>query len=195
MVSEKLPIEGPESAEFLDTKFVSAIVRNFPKFLKSKNKEGYVFPKGLGSIFPVKDAPKAHPTRYYFPFNVSNQHWVGICFDASLGIITILDCDLASNKDATIEKLINPIVQMLPYLARYSSLPLGVDPVIQCYDVARPKSVSQSINPADSGLLAVLLMAFHALYGVEACKNITPELLAEEGKRAAILAYEFKEKL
>ncbi|KAF8116346.1 hypothetical protein N665_0019s0026 [Sinapis alba] len=172
-ISQKLPNDGPRSAAFLDIKFVSSITRNISKFLRSKNKEGYVFPKGLRDIFPTKDAPQPHPTRYHFPFNVANQHWVGICFDAGNGILTILDCDLASNKDSALEKIINPLVQMLPYLGRYACQSIGADHVIQCYDVARPKSVSQNKNPADSGLMAVLLMANHALYGLDGCKNIS----------------------
>ncbi|XP_033138747.1 uncharacterized protein LOC103847747 [Brassica rapa] len=135
-----LPPQGSRSAAFLDTKFVPSIMRTFPKFLKSKNKEGYLFPKGLTGIFPSKEAPMLHPTRY-------------------------------------------------------ACQPLGAEPVIQCYDVARPKSVAQSKVHVDSGLMALLMMAYHALYGLDACKTITRELLEEEGKSAAILAYEFKEKL
>lgn len=190
-----LPPQGSRSAAFLDTKFVPSIMRTFPKFLKSKNKEGYLFPKGLTGIFPSKEAPMLHPTRYYFPLNVANKHWVGICFDAGCGSIIIIDCNLALHKDAALEKIIKPVVQMLPYLARYACQPLGAEPVIQCYDVARPKSVAQSKVPVDSGLMALLMMAYHALYGLDACKTITRELLEEEGKSAAILAYEFKEKL
>ncbi|KAG2323406.1 hypothetical protein Bca52824_016619 [Brassica carinata] len=153
VIFQQLPKDDPRSAAFLDTKFVFAIMRNFPKFLKSKNEEGYVFPKGLSDIFLSKEAPKLHPTRYYFPFN------------------------------------------MLLYLAKFAGQPIRADPVIQCYDFARPKSVAQTSNPADSGLMALLLMENHTLYGLEACKNISKEMLEEEGKRAAILAYEFEEEL
>ncbi|KAF2531069.1 hypothetical protein F2Q70_00031051 [Brassica cretica] len=118
----QLPSEGSQSAEFLDTKFGAAIMKNFPKFLKSKNKESYIFPKSLSGIFPTKEAPK-------------------------------------------------------------------------CYDVARPKSVAQFKNEADSDLISLLFMASHALYGPEACKNIGDDVLVEESKSATILAYEFKEKL
>ncbi|KAG5415146.1 hypothetical protein IGI04_002713, partial [Brassica rapa subsp. trilocularis] len=90
-VCPHLPPEGPRSAAFLDTKFVSSINRTFPKFLKSRNKEAYMFPKGLKDIFPSKDDPKVHPIRYYFPFNVGMKHWVGICFDARTGVLTVLD--------------------------------------------------------------------------------------------------------
>ena len=196
VIMHQLTLEGSQStAAFLDTKFTAAIIKNFPKFLKSKNKDAFLFPKALTGIFPTKEAPKANPTKFYFPFNVGNKHWVGICFDAVCGTVTILDSGLSLHKDKAMEKIISPVVQMLPYLARYACLEIGSDPVIQCYDVARRKSVAQFKNEADSGLMAVLFMASHALYGLEACKNIGADVLEEEGKSAAILAYEFKEKL
>ncbi|KAG2243636.1 hypothetical protein Bca52824_094530 [Brassica carinata] len=63
------------------------------------------------------------------------------------------------------------------------------------YKFDRPKSVFQSDNPADAGLIAVLLMVKHAVYGFEACRHLSPETVAEEGKSAAIMALESKEKL
>ncbi|KAG2265304.1 hypothetical protein Bca52824_072383 [Brassica carinata] len=182
-------------AEFLDTKFGAAIMKNFPKFLKSKNKESYIFPKSLSGIFPTKEAPKVNPRNYYFLLYVGNKHWVGICFDVGCGTVTILDSGLALHKEKALEKIITHVIQMLPYLARYARLKIETDPVIQCYDVARPKSVAQFKNEADSGLISLPFMASHALYGPEACKNIGDDVLVEESKSATILAYEFKEKL
>ncbi|CAN7125294.1 unnamed protein product [Brassica rapa subsp. narinosa] len=194
-IVHQLPTEGAQSSEFFDTKFVSGIIKTFPRFLKSKKKESFVFPKVLSDVFPTKDSQNIHPTRYYFPFNVANKHWVGICFDAARGIVTVLDCNTAKFKDASLDKYLTPIVQMLPYVARFACLPIGADPIIQCYDVARPKSLHQHKNPSDCGLMAVLLMATHALYGIEVCKNINNDILEEEGMCAAILAYEVYEKL
>ncbi|CAN7127029.1 unnamed protein product [Brassica rapa subsp. narinosa] len=194
-VCPNLPPEGPRSSQFLDTKFVVAINRTFPKFLKSRNKDAYKFPKGLMDIFPSKDGPPVHSLRYYFPFNVGMKHWVGICFDAGSGVLTVLDCNTSLYKDSAVEKYLNPIVQVLPYLARYVGHSIGEEPVFHCYDVARPKYVAQNKNHSDSGLMALLLMATHALYGIEACKHISADILEEEGMRAAILAYEFKEAL
>ncbi|KAH0909150.1 LOW QUALITY PROTEIN: hypothetical protein HID58_032471 [Brassica napus] len=179
--------EGRSSVALLDTKFVAAINKTFPKFVKSRNKEGYMFPKGLRDIFPSANDAAVHPTRYYFPCNLGNKHWVGICFDAGIGVITVLDCNISLYKERSLETDLKPIVQMLPYLARFACQPIGDDNVIQCYDVARPKFVSQNKNPSDSGLMAVLLMANHAVYGTEACKNISHERLEAEGRRAAIL--------
>ncbi|CAN6989052.1 unnamed protein product [Brassica rapa subsp. trilocularis] len=195
VILDQLPSEGSHSAEFLDSKFGAAIMKNFVRFLKSMNKESYIFPKSLSGIFPTKEAPKVNPRKYYFPLNVGNKHWVGICFDAVCGTVTILDSCLALHKQKALEKIITPVIQTLPYLARYASLDIDTEPVIQCYDVARPKSVAQIKNEADSGLMSLLFMARHALYGPEACKNIGDDVLVEESKSAAILAYEFKEKL
>ncbi|WZZ25815.1 hypothetical protein YC2023_009216 [Brassica napus] len=176
----------------LETKIVPAIIRNYPKFRKSTNKEEYNFPTVLRDVFPTKGDPNHHPTRYYFPFNVENKHWVGICFDVGCGYITILDCATSLHKDASIEKYLSPVVQMLPYLARFACQDIGEDPVIQCFDVSRPKSVAQISETCDSGLMSLILMATRAVFGMEACKSIKTEVLTDEGKKAAILAYEFK---
>ncbi|KAH0926488.1 hypothetical protein HID58_018744 [Brassica napus] len=124
--SAKLTSEGSQSAAFLDTKFVAAIIMNFPKFLKSKNKDTFLFPKALTGILPTKEVPKVNPTKFYFPFNVGNKHWVGICFDAVCGTVTILDSGLALHKEKAMGKIISPVVQMLPYLARYACLEIGI---------------------------------------------------------------------
>lgn len=180
---------------FLDSKFVAAMNRTFPKFCKSLDKAAYMFPTGLRDMFPTSDTMEVPPTRYYFPFFAAKNHWVGICFDASEGVLTVLDSNNGMLKDNVVEKKLKPIVLMLPYLARFACQLSGDLSIIHCFDVVRPKSVEQITKPADSGLMALLLMGRHAIYGMEACKNITSDVLAAEGKRAAILTYEFKEKL
>ncbi|KAH0926306.1 hypothetical protein HID58_018562, partial [Brassica napus] len=181
-VSRNLRPESRGTVEFLDTKFAT-----FPKFLNSRNKESYKFPKGLVDIFPSKDDPAVHLIRFYFPFNVGTKHWVGICFDARLGVLTVWDCNTSIYKDSTVEKHLNSIIQMLPYLARYVGQSIGEEPVMHCYDVSRPKFLAQNTNPSDSRLMAMLLMTRHAVYSIDACKNISPDILEEEGRRAAIL--------
>ncbi|KAL0862893.1 hypothetical protein Bca101_042011 [Brassica carinata] len=188
-------LDGQRRVAFLDSKFVAAMNRAFPNFCKSRDKEAYLFPKGLRDMFPTAETTEVQPTRYYFPCFLGNNHWVGICFDASEGVLTVLDCNIGLSKDNAVEKKLKPIVLMLPYLARFACQPVGDEPIIQCFDVVRPKSLEQINNPADSGLMALVLMGRHAVYGMEACKNISSDVLAEEGKRAAILTYEFKEEL
>ncbi|KAG2306971.1 hypothetical protein Bca52824_026719 [Brassica carinata] len=192
---QHMHLDGQRRVAFLDSKFVAAMNRAFPNFCKSRDKEAYLFPKGLRDMFPTAETTEVQPTRYYFPCFLGNNHWVGICFDASEGVLTVLDCNIGLSKDNVVEKKLKPIVLMLPYLARFACQPVGDEPIIQCFDVVRPKSLEQINNPADSGLMALVLMGRHAVYGMEACKNISSDVFAEEGKRAAILTYEFKEEL
>ncbi|KAG2299896.1 hypothetical protein Bca52824_036368 [Brassica carinata] len=84
--------------------------------------------------------------------------------------------------------------KMLPYLARHFGNELGVQRVMP-YKFDRPESVFQNANPADAGLIAVLLKVKHAVYDFEACRHLSAESVAEEGKSAAIMAFESKEKL
>ncbi|KAH0914632.1 hypothetical protein HID58_029078 [Brassica napus] len=83
---------------------------------------------------------------------------------------------------------------MLPYLARQFGKEMGAQCVTP-YKFDRPKSVFQSDNPADAGLIAVLLVVKHAVYGFEACRHLSPETVADEGKSVAIMALESTEKL
>ncbi|KAG2308216.1 hypothetical protein Bca52824_027964 [Brassica carinata] len=174
-------LDGQRRVAFLDSKFVAAMNSMLPNFVRVEIKRHTCFQRIEGY--------------YYFPCFLGNNHWVGICFDASEGVLTVLDCNIGLSKDNAVEKKLKPIVLMLPYLARFACQPVGDEPIIQCFDVVRPKSLEQINNPADSGLMALVLMGRHAVYGMEACKNISSDVLAEEGKRAAILTYEFKEEL
>lgn len=81
---------------------------------------------------------------------------------------------------------------MVPYLVRLSGLDFGSDET-KPFAFELPKGVSQTANPCDSGLMAVLLMATHAVYGIEACKYINTQILMEEGKSAAIMAMELQD--
>ncbi|KAL0758949.1 hypothetical protein Bca101_075099 [Brassica carinata] len=184
--------ERHERYVFLDSKYVSAIGRTYPKFCKSKKKDSYVFPKGLLEMFTRTIDANIQPSRYYFPLNVGKKHWVGICVDRLCGKITVLDCNTSIFSDAIIEKHLQPHLLMLPYLLRLSMQAFGsAEP--EPFAVDRSKDISESKNPSDDGFMAVLFMATHVVYGIEACKNINTEVLVLEGKSAAVMASEFKD--
>lgn len=83
---------------------------------------------------------------------------------------------------------------MLPYLLRLAGHALDGDES-QRLQFERPKGLSQTDHPFASELMAVLLMATHAVYGIEACKSINSNILAEEGKTAGIMAFKLNENL
>ncbi|KAL0712999.1 hypothetical protein Bca4012_019977 [Brassica carinata] len=122
----------------------------------------------------VVSPPTSTESSYYFlDTRFGKKHWIGVCFDTSRCKLSVLDCN---------------------YLARHFGEEMGVQRVMP-YKFDRPKSVFQNANPADAGLIAVLLMLKHAVYGFEACRHLSAESVADEGKSAAIMDFESKEKL
>ncbi|XP_013668641.1 uncharacterized protein LOC106372932 [Brassica napus] len=179
---------------FLDNTYASAITKTYPKFCKSRKKDTYIFPRGVVKIFTTRDDAFLQPTRYYFPLNVGKKNWVGICVDHHCGKITVLDSNTSLFTDAMMEKHLQPHLLMLPYLLRLSMQVSGTDEPKR-FAVERPKDLSQTKNPSDAGLMAVLFMSTHAVYGLEACKNINTDVLVEAGRSAAVMAFECKDML
>ena len=174
---------------FLDNTYASAITKTYPKFRKSRKKNAYIFPRGVVKIFTTREDSFLQPTRYYFPLNVGKKHWVGICVDHNRGKITVLDSNTSLFTDAIMEKHLQPHLVMLSYLLRLSMQVSGTDEPKR-FAVERPKDLAQTQNPADTGLMAVLFMSTHAVYGLEACKNINTDVLVEAGRSAAVMAFE-----
>ncbi|KAL0794669.1 hypothetical protein Bca101_066046 [Brassica carinata] len=177
---------------YLDSKYTSAIIRTYPRFSKSRKKESFVFPSGLVQPFDESNVSCIHRRRYYFPINVCKKHWVGVCVDPRCGKFTVLDCNTSLYSDVMMEKHLHPHLAMIPHLLRLSGHALPGDER-HLLEYERPKCVSQTHNSFDSGLMVVLLMATHVVYGIEACKNINSNILAEEGKSNAIMAFELQE--
>ncbi|KAG5400463.1 hypothetical protein IGI04_015070 [Brassica rapa subsp. trilocularis] len=191
-IHQHYPAKSHQRTVFLDSKYVSGISRTYPKFCKSRKKQSFIFPKGVVQAFLDRDEANFQATRYYFPLNVGKKHWVGICVDRNCGKITVLDCNTCLFTDEKIEKHLYPHLHMLPYIVRLSTRAVGsAEP--KRFSVERPKNLSQIQNPCDDGLMSVLLMCSHAVYGIEACKNISTDSLVEEGKSAVVLAFEYKE--
>lgn len=175
---------------YLDSKYVCAILRTYPRFSKSRKKQAFRFPQGLVHLFGDKHDSHQESRRYYFLLNVCKKHRVGVCVDYTSCKVTVLDCNNAIFSEPVLEKHLYPYLVMVPYLVRLAGLDFGSEePKLFAFE--RPKCVSQNDNPCDSGLMAVLLIATHVVYGIEACKYINTEILVEEGKSAAIMATEF----
>ncbi|KAL0898724.1 hypothetical protein Bca101_082685 [Brassica carinata] len=185
---------GVRIAEFLDTRYVALLCKHSPKFDRSKSPDAYAFPKGLVEHLGKDDPSKTYPTHYYLPFNLGNKQWVAVCFDFAAWKLTVLDCNIALHSDSDIAKQMRPFTEMFPSLlkrtGRLSKARDGQGVVID-----RPKIVAQNPNPAHSGLTSILLMHTHAVFGLDSCRCITPNLLAEEARRVVVMLYELHEKL
>ncbi|KAG2239117.1 hypothetical protein Bca52824_089977 [Brassica carinata] len=192
VVLQQPATEGVHNYYFLDSKFASALSRHYCKFTKSKNKEAYKFPKSLLGFFHDTNGSSLHRRRFYFPLNISQKHWVGICFDTVYGQLTVLDCNFSLFNEEAMEKRLSPFLHMLPYMFRQLCGEIYGEEVLP-YTFDRPKSVSQQGDLPESGLMAVMFMVIHAVYGIDACKSITSDSLNEEAKCRGIMAFEFKE--
>ncbi|XP_048614640.1 uncharacterized protein LOC106402760 isoform X2 [Brassica napus] len=132
-------------------------------------------------------------TRFYMPLHVAKKHWIGLCVDSTDAKIYVLDCNPSVCGDSELTRELLPISDMFPYLLKFSGLlevpgnsPLGQE---------RVKGLAQNNNSTDAALTAALLIQAHALFGVEICRCITPEVITDEAQRAAVMIYEFHEKL
>lgn len=94
--------------------------------------------------------------------------------------------------DALVKELL-PISDMFPYLLR--RLGNVVPTVGNKLVVERIKGVAQNTNPADAALTAYLLIQAHALFGFDGCRSISPSVIPVEAQKAAIMVYEFNQKL
>ncbi|KAL0740980.1 hypothetical protein Bca4012_082493 [Brassica carinata] len=132
-------------------------------------------------------------TRTYQKFcKTRKKESYSICVDIHSAKITVLDCNTFLFTDAMMEKQVKPHLVMLPYILRQSMQVCGSEkPQRVAFD--RPKDLCQTENASDAGLMAVLFMSTHALYGLETCKIISTDVLVDEGGSAAVMVFECKD--
>lgn len=192
-IVDKNPSHADE-AKFVifDTRFITSLTRSYVGFSKANNRDTYVFPKGLVEYFSEKMIGSEDATRYYLPMQFEKKEWVGVCVDCAEWQVYVFDCITSASAEVPIDKRVRPLCEMFPYLLKECGRSAGV---VMPMEWGRAKGICVGINQSDSGMMSVLQMGIHALYGIEACRSIVPDVLPEEAKAAAIMAYEFHEKL
>lgn len=188
-ISSQFTLNSPENMSthpvFLDNQFVSQLSKLFPKFSKSSKKDLFRFPTNILQQF--KSYPEA--ARFYFPFNLDNKHWVGVCVDYSGWTISVIDCNIALRTDSMMVKEISHIAQMFPFLLKQVGKQ-GVPKDGKPMPIERPRSIPQNTCSADSAATAVLLMQAHAVAGIDVCKCINADVIGSEVERLAVMFYE-----
>ncbi|KAL0846618.1 hypothetical protein Bca101_019864 [Brassica carinata] len=169
------------SCVILDTQFVSQFTKLYTKFSKCSKKDSYKFPANLGQMIQARPS-SADAERFYFPFNLDKQYWVGICVDCSSWTVTILDCNVSLRTDPMMNKEVKPIAVMFPYLLKQMGRKFGSREG-KAMSIERPRSIPQQNVPTDSGISSVIFIQSHAVGGVDVCKCITPDVLASEVER------------
>lgn len=183
----------PNTAEFLDTRFVSLLARTYHKFRKAMSKDAYVFPKALVDCLLKGCSSGNAASRFYIPYNVDKKHWIGLCVDFFSNKVYVLDSNTSLRTDAALTHDLQHISLMFPHLLKRCGLlevPVGKPLILE-----RVKGLAQNPISADAAMTAALLIQTHALFGTDTCRCITPSILPDEAKRAAVMIYEFYAKL
>ena len=179
---------------FLDTRYVALMCKHYEKFERSKSPDSYNFPKDLLQFLCSDDTTTPPFTHYYFPFDLGNKQWIGVCFDCAAWKITVLDCNLTVVSDSEMAIKLQPFTQMIPALLKRN----GREPTIACEFGAvfeRPTGIHQNRIHAHSGVTAILMMQSHAMFGIDGCRSITPTHVKAEAKRIVVMLYELHQKL
>ncbi|KAL0724044.1 hypothetical protein Bca4012_038643 [Brassica carinata] len=143
-----------EPTAFLDSRFVSILSRHYPKFKKLRNKSGFSFPKSLVDTIAKCGSPDAPPTRYYMPFQIEKQHWIGICVDLSYPKVVVLDCNISFCPAKALNKNLLPISEMFQHLLKHTG---RIEAVVgKSLPVERLQCVPQNGTLADSAITAAL---------------------------------------
>lgn len=181
------------SAAFLESRFASLLCRNNPKFKIQKNKSAFLFSKSLVDAVMNSCQSFTPATRFYLPFCIRKQHWIGLCLYFSAAKLSVFDCNAGLNADSTLRKDLLPISEMFPNLLKQCGVSVaGVDtPLV----VERIQGVAQNQNPGDAAITTSLLIQTHSMFGTDPCLGITPSVIADEAHRAVVMFYEFHAKL
>lgn len=177
-----------QTSVFMDTQFVSQFTNLYSKFCKVSKKDSFKF--SGDAVDSICQLPSYRDTqRFYFPFNLDNTFWVGICVDCSSWIVTILDGNTALRSDYMMNKEIRPIALMFPYLLKQVGIELGPRDS-KAMAIERPRSIPQYNAVTHSAVSSVLLIQAHAVGGLDACKCITPDVMDSQVERLVVSLYE-----
>ncbi|KAF8084960.1 hypothetical protein N665_0692s0012, partial [Sinapis alba] len=145
--------------------FVSILSNNYTRFMKSPQKEKFVFTPNMIEILDQVGPKAAEAERIYFPFNLGQKHWIGLCVDCTAALkLIVLDCTRPSEKLST--KDLKPLT------------------------VERERTVSQNPKHTDAGITAALLIEAHAVADPEGYKYLTVDVLGQEAQMLTVMLYE-----
>ncbi|KAH0888733.1 hypothetical protein HID58_051162, partial [Brassica napus] len=167
---------------FLDSQFV------YTKFSKVSKKESFRFPDIVLDA-GLQNTSFAEADRYYFPFNLDNKYWVGVCVNMSTWAISVLDSNISIRSDYMMNKEIRPMAQMFPYFAKQLGKQ-GASEDGKPLAIERPRWIPQNNSLPDSAVSAILFIQAHAVAGVDGCKCITADVLDTEVEKLAVTLYE-----
>lgn len=137
---------------------------------------------GLGDPEPL------HIFKYvdfiYIPFCVQKKHWVSLAVDLKAWKIVVLDCNTAFCDDATLEKELQPLSLVMPFLLReVAPNPLMDQPTTTSLGIERISDLPQVRATNDAGVVSIFLIQPHAPGGLETCYDVPVDGLDRETRK------------
>lgn len=126
--------------------------------------------------------------KFYFPFNIDQQHWIGVCVDTKTSTVHIFDCNTTLKTDSQMKKELTPIGNMFPYLAKLVKASSSSDPP-KPFVISRCRSIPQILSPTDAAAMTALVIEVHSSAGADACRALTPRVLPDAAKQFVVNIY------
>ncbi|KAF3511950.1 hypothetical protein F2Q69_00001822 [Brassica cretica] len=172
---------------FCDTSMPATLMEQYARLVKTavkdKSKIKFLDKK-------LRNPPVTTANSLYFPFNLDQKHWVGICFDTMEGTIYILDCNTSFKTESQMKKELNPIAVIFTYILRARD-PTAPASLLKPFSVVRCGGIAQNNNPLDAAITTVLLIKGHSVGGLPGCKAITPTVITDAAKLFVLRFFEY----
>ncbi|KAF3583232.1 hypothetical protein F2Q69_00030338 [Brassica cretica] len=135
-----------EKVQIFDTTLPTSLVKNHSSYTRTSVKDR---PKFRSSGLYVESLISQLLKRIYFPFNIDQQHWVGVFVDTKATTINVLDCYVAFKSDSLLKREFTVVANTMPYIVRVAN---GSDRQgsLKLYSLTRCKGVPQVSLTADA---------------------------------------------
>ena len=172
---------------FCDTSMPATLMEQYVRLVKTAVKDTSKI-KFLDK--QLRNPPVTTADRLYFPFNLDQKHWVGICVDTMEGTVYILDCNTSFKTESQMKKELNPIAVIFPYILRARD-PTTPASLLKPISVVRCGGIAHNKNPLDAAFTTVLLIKGHSAGRLHGCKAITPTVITDAAKLFVLRFFEY----
>ncbi|CAA7040433.1 unnamed protein product [Microthlaspi erraticum] len=183
--------DGDGGYDFLGPSYMTAIKQKYGGFISCVDKKSFEFCSAVRLPLHNRSNNMADVRQLYCPYMIDGKHWVGIIIDLSTTSITVLDCNTACVTVSGVEKYLQPLSEMIPYILRASvghetanSLPLILFPIHRL-DIALLCE-----SPGLSAVATLILIELHATNQILASGDIDDDTLRTATRNYAIALYE-----
>ncbi|KAF8109171.1 hypothetical protein N665_0101s0002 [Sinapis alba] len=150
-----------EKVQICDTTLHASLVKHHCRLVRTAVKDR---PEFKFSGVYCESIISQLPERIYFPFNIDQQHWVGVCIDTKASTVNVLGCNVAFKSYSLMKKEFSPVANLMPYIVKVAN-GVKIHGSQKPFTLNRAKGVPHIARPADVVVLSILLIEAHAKSG------------------------------